>query len=217
MSPRAAWLLERYGFLSVFDYVDGKSDWMAFGLPVEGEEGPFAGDALVDVTTCGPDEPAAEVSRRLVETSTDRAVVVNDDGIVLGLAEQQVLTDAGPGPRVAAVMTLSPTTVRPSVPLSELGGDEPVLITDSDGRLLGTAPGRGSADVDHGDHEADDPELQRLQGAFLDVVSAVEEHFEGRDPTEAEVRSFLRDRLVAEGSSPEEAERFLEEMDGKSS
>ncbi|MDP9404293.1 MAG: rhodanese-like domain-containing protein [Actinomycetota bacterium] len=33
MSPRAAWRLEHLGFAQVYDYVAGKVDWMAAGLP----------------------------------------------------------------------------------------------------------------------------------------------------------------------------------------
>ena len=36
MSPRAAWRLESLGFGDVYDYVAGKVDWMAAGLPIEG-------------------------------------------------------------------------------------------------------------------------------------------------------------------------------------
>ena len=35
MSPRAAWRLEALGYPEVYDYVAGKSDWMAAGLPTE--------------------------------------------------------------------------------------------------------------------------------------------------------------------------------------
>ncbi len=37
MSPRAAWQLEALGFEHVYDYTEGKLDWIAHGLPVEGE------------------------------------------------------------------------------------------------------------------------------------------------------------------------------------
>ncbi len=36
MSPRAAWRLEATGFGPVYDYVAGKSDWLAADLPFEG-------------------------------------------------------------------------------------------------------------------------------------------------------------------------------------
>jgi hypothetical protein len=58
---------------------------------------------------------------------------------------------------------------------------------------------------------ADDrPEaMQRLQGEFLEVVFAVQEHFGGRDPSEEEIQAFLRQRMIDQGKSPEEADRFL--------
>lgn len=45
------------------------------------------------------------------------------------------------------------------------------------------------------------------------MADAVGDHFEGRDPSEAEVRSFLREQLVADGESPETADAFLQTMD----
>src|SRR5207249_889428 len=37
MSPRAAWRLESLGFTEVYEYSAGKSDWGAYGLPLEGK------------------------------------------------------------------------------------------------------------------------------------------------------------------------------------
>lgn len=53
------------------------------------------------------------------------------------------------------------------------------------------------------------PELQRLQAEFLDVLMAVQEHFGDRDPSDDEVRAFLRQRLIDQGRSPEDADEFL--------
>jgi len=55
MSPRAACRLETLGFEQVFDYVEGKADWLARGLPAEGEqadEGRAGHLARRDVATC---------------------------------------------------------------------------------------------------------------------------------------------------------------------
>lgn len=55
MSPRAAWRLEGLGFSPVYDYVPGKVDWFAAGLPKEGKlaEVPTVGEAArQDVPTC---------------------------------------------------------------------------------------------------------------------------------------------------------------------
>ena len=56
-------------------------------------------------------------------------------------------------------------------------------------------------------------EHQRLQAEMLSVVFAVQERFGDREPSEDEVRAFLRERLIEEGRSPEEADDFLAHMD----
>jgi len=169
---------------------------------VEGDDGPFAGDFVRDVTTAGPDEPASAVRDRLAQEESDRAVVTVADGIVLGLVERRALEDAGDAP-VAQVMTLSPTTVRPSVEYDTLveQGDEHVLVTTSDGRLVGMVEPEGRDD--EGGEGGD------LERSLLETVEAVDEHFGGRDVSEEEIRGFLRERLVAEGKTPEEADRFV--------
>ena len=178
---------------------------MGFGLPVEGDEGPFAGDALAEVTTCGPDERVGDVLRRVIDEDSEHAVVVNEHGVVLGLVEPSG-SEPSPDETAAAVMTLSPATVRPSVLLSSLPeGDSPAIVTNSEGKLMGvvkpaSTPGSPPS------------EMQQLQSTFLEIAHAVEEHFDG-DPSEEEVRSFLHDRLVAEGRTPEEAEAYLSAMD----
>lgn len=59
-------------------------------------------------------------------------------------------------------------------------------------------------------------EHQRLQSEFLSVVFAVQEHFGDREPSDEEVRGFLRQRLIEDGKSPEEADAFLARMDDSS-
>lgn len=179
---------------------------MAFGLPVEGDEGPFAGDALAQVTTCGPDEPVGDVLRRIIDEDSEWAVVVNEHGIVLGLVEPSGSEPSADG-TAATAMSLSPATVRPSVLLSSLReGDVPVIVTDSQGTLMGVVkPSSTPGSVPPSD-------MEQLQSTFLEIAHAVEEHFDG-DPSEEQVRSFLHDRLVAEGQTPEEAEAYLSAMD----
>lgn len=59
----------------------------------------------------------------------------------------------------------------------------------------------------------DRPErMKRLQAEALDVIFAVQEHFGDREASEEEMLAFLRQRLLDEGKSPEEADRFLEDM-----
>jgi rhodanese-related sulfurtransferase len=60
----------------------------------------------------------------------------------------------------------------------------------------------------------DRPEhLQRLEAEFLSVVSDLQAHFGDREASETEIRSFLRDRLISEGRSADEADEFLAQLD----
>jgi hypothetical protein len=105
-------------------------------------------------------------------------------------------------------MTLSPTTVRPSVLSSSLAdADSPVLVTDSEGRLMGEMKAHSASGSEV------ESEMDQLQGTFLEIAHTVEEHFEGEDPSEVQVRSFLYERLLTEGRTPEEAEAYLSAMD----
>jgi hypothetical protein len=59
MSPRAACRLDTVGFEHVCDDMPGKADWLARGLPREGEKAgePRAIDhARTDAVTCRPEE-----------------------------------------------------------------------------------------------------------------------------------------------------------------
>lgn len=108
---------------------------MAHGLPVEGERGPYVGSALVEVATCRPDEPAADVAAR---TSGDPVVAVTCDGMAVGSVDPDRLAGAGPDEKVMDVMEVVPDTLRPSVPLAD--ADERVagrLVTTPGGVLLG--------------------------------------------------------------------------------
>lgn len=175
---------------------------MAYGLPVEGEDGPFAGEFVAEVTAVGPDESVAGALGRLKTEGSDRAVVTVADGVVIGLVERRALEDADQATPVAAVMSLSPATFRPSVEYATLReqGDEHVLVTTPDGRLVGTV-----------EPDAADTGRQ-LERSLLETVEAVTDHFGDRDVSEDEIRSFLRERLIAEGKSPEEADRFFAAM-----
>jgi len=63
----------------------------------------------------------------------------------------------------------------------------------------------------------DRPEaMKRLQSEFLDVIFAAQEHFGDREASEEEMQAFLRQRLIEEGKTPEEADKFLADMDRSS-
>lgn len=61
----------------------------------------------------------------------------------------------------------------------------------------------------------DDDEMQRIHHQFIEIALAVQERFGvGVQPSEDEIRGFLRERLISEGRTSEEADKFLAEMDG---
>ena len=63
--------------------------------------------------------------------------------------------------------------------------------------------------------ELDSDEMQRFHHEFIEIALAVQERFGvGAQPSEEEIKGFLRERLIGEGRTPEEADKFLAEMDG---
>ncbi|MFP5252305.1 MAG: CBS domain-containing protein [Actinomycetes bacterium] len=141
MSPRAAWRLETLGF-DAYDYVAGKADWLAFGLPYEGDATLAGGHLTTDVATCSVDDRLADIAAQLEASRFGVLVVLNANGIVLGRLNRTAL-DADHDHPVTDLMREGPTTVRPSEelgPLLERMGNaevDAVLVTRSDGRLLG--------------------------------------------------------------------------------
>ena len=58
-------------------------------------------------------------------------------------------------------------------------------------------------------------EMQQLHNDFLSLALDVQERFGvGVEPSEEEMREFLRERLINEGRTPEEADAFLAQMGG---
>src|SRR2546422_11206238 len=88
MAPRAAARLELLGFTDVSHYKAGKLDWMAAGLPTEGENAtrPRAGTvARKDVPVCSVTDRVGDVRDRARAARWDAAVAVDPNGNVLGL------------------------------------------------------------------------------------------------------------------------------------
>jgi CBS domain-containing protein len=159
MSPRAAWRLEALGFAEIHDYVDGKLDWLAAGLPTEGTnaERPRAADvARTDAPTCRLDEQVERVRERVRAADWDACVVVNDERVVLGLLRQEELER--PEGRIEQVMRPGPSTFRPDVPIEEMADfmvahDLPTSpITSLDGRLIGVLRREDAVHVAHQQH-----------------------------------------------------------------
>jgi CBS domain-containing protein len=142
----------------VYDYVEGKVDWMAHGLTVEGEMGPFVGNALVDVPTCQPSDPVADVLARLEAAGQDRAVVVTGERCAVGSVDVKALRAAPGRSPVLEVMDLIPDSIRPHITLDKV--DERAaghLVTTPEGMLLGVVdPSALLGEHEHEHHQHHD-------------------------------------------------------------
>ena len=146
MSPRAAWRLESLGFSRVYDYLPGKADWFAAGLPRERTRAsiPRAGDvARRDEVTCRFGDRVGDVAERVRVAGQPWCLVLNDEDIVLGRLRGAAL-DADADALVEDVMESGPTTARPDVEVDALTerlrsrDASSIVIASSDGRLIGT-------------------------------------------------------------------------------
>ncbi len=92
--------------------------------------------------------------------------------------------------------------------------DGGMLAWAEDGLPVTTPGGRPGAVVE-GEPPLDDRpvEHQRLQAEFMSLLLDIQEHFGEREPSDEEIRGSLRQRLIDEGRSPEEADAFLARMD----
>lgn len=146
MSPRGAWRLEGLGFTEVYDYVPGKADWAASGLPIEGtlaESATIGKGARRDVPVCYLTEKVGTARERVRKTGQDRCVVVNEERVVLGLLREKELAAGRLEAAVEEVMRSGPATFRPDEPIEKIAkqmrerGASAVLVTTSNGRLVG--------------------------------------------------------------------------------
>ena len=117
MSPRAACRLQTLGFEPelVFDYVSGKADWLANGLPREGETSAvlYAGEAVdPDPPTCALDTPVADIRTTLSGSPYGFCLVVTAHRIVLGRVRAGALADSDPSASAEQVMEPGLSTVR---------------------------------------------------------------------------------------------------------
>jgi Mg/Co/Ni transporter MgtE len=131
----------------VYDYVGGKADWIAAGLPTV--RAPGADRRAIDAMDTDP--PIASVGQRARDAgrSDGRPVIVlNDAGVVLGRVSPERLAE-DPEAAVEDVMSPGPSTVRAHEPLSELlermrsRDVADVLVTTPEGRLLGVVRADG--------------------------------------------------------------------------
>ena len=95
MSPRAAWQLEAMGFNDVYDFVDGKIEWLSHGLPVEGKGPHYAvAGEVADrdaVLACRLGDQVGDVAHQLDTVRHDYCVVLNDQDIVLVYGHSLIL------------------------------------------------------------------------------------------------------------------------------
>jgi CBS domain-containing protein len=145
MSPRAACRLEALGFERVYDYVPGKADWLAHGLPTEGEQAsePRVGAvARNDVVTVGPEEPVGSFRADVEQSPYGFALVLAPSHTVLGRLREAVF-EGDPAATAGAVMEPGPSTIRPDTSVEDLRvrldsrGLKTAITTTPEGRLIG--------------------------------------------------------------------------------
>jgi CBS domain-containing protein len=129
----------------VHDYVNGKAEWLAYGLPSEGERaaekrvGSFAHD---DVVVCGPDERVGEVRERVEPSPYGFALVATESRVLLGRLRRAAL-EGDPSAIAGDVMEAGPSTVRPDQDPGELAEKlrskdlHTAVVSTPDGRLVG--------------------------------------------------------------------------------
>ena len=129
----------------VYDYVPGKADWFACGLPKEGRLASvrtIVDAARWEMPTCAPVEKIGVVRERVRKTGWDRCVVVNKEQVVLGLLREKELS-SDPKVPVEEAMRNGSATLRPNEPVGNMAKRmqdreaTAVLVTTSDGRLVG--------------------------------------------------------------------------------
>lgn len=145
MSPRAACRLETLGFRTVYDYVPGKSDWLARGLPTEGEKAALARAHLFasnEVVVAALDEPVEAFAERLATSPFPFALVTSREGVVLGRLPRSLIVRSA-GKTAGEAMEAGPSTVRADTDADDLRDRlerqnlQFAIVTTPEGRLVG--------------------------------------------------------------------------------
>jgi CBS domain-containing protein len=122
----------------------GKADWLARGLPREGDKGaePRAVDFVrPDAVTCRLGDRVGDIRERVDASPYGFAFVVGD-GVLLGRLAGPAL-DGDPDAAAESVMEPGPSTVRADTPPGRLrerlerGDLSTAVVSDPEGRLLG--------------------------------------------------------------------------------
>jgi CBS domain-containing protein len=144
MSPRAAVLLEAFGFNDVADYTNGKADWLARGLPMErADDTPAkAGDLAVQGPLLELEMAASDCASLIDHHDGNAGVVVGEGGVVLGLLTREAASSS-PDAVAEEIMELGPSTFRADedleTVLDHMDRNEVahVVISDPDGAVIG--------------------------------------------------------------------------------
>lgn len=124
----------------------GKAEWLANGLPREGENAtvPSAGElADPDPPTCALNTPVADVRAALEAGRYGFCLVLTDRRVVLGRVRRTALNDADGAATAETVMEPGPSTVRFDLRADELirrlteKDLKTAIVTSPDGVLFG--------------------------------------------------------------------------------
>jgi rhodanese-related sulfurtransferase/CBS domain-containing protein len=144
MSPRAAALLDSLGFERVYDYAPSKVDYLARGLPREGEKAAErrAADFLRDdVVRCGLGDSIENMRAEVEASRYGFALVLDESGVLLGRLRRAGLE--GDAETAEEAMEAGPSTIRADTSLEKLrerlegGGLNFASVTTPDGVLMG--------------------------------------------------------------------------------
>jgi rhodanese-related sulfurtransferase len=145
-APRAAWRLASIGYTQVFYYTGGKADWLANGLPVEGEQSDrttIADITDLDVPTCSRLDLMKDIRKKVNQEGWNTCIVVNDRLVVLGQLLEVDLEKADPDWTAEQAMKRDPVTCRldllPEQAAELINADNlaGLIVTFPDGKLFG--------------------------------------------------------------------------------
>jgi rhodanese-related sulfurtransferase/CBS domain-containing protein len=145
MSPRAAARLDSLGFERVYDYAPSKVDYLARGLPRDGEKAGErrAADLLRDdVVRCRLGDRVDRVRAEVDASHYGFGLVLDEDDVILGRLRRSALAGDG-GATAEEVMEPGPSTIRADSSVDELrerlegGGIKFAVVTTPDGVLMG--------------------------------------------------------------------------------
>jgi Mg/Co/Ni transporter MgtE len=134
--------------------VDGKADWLAHGLPREGETAriPYAGELVdPDPPSCSLSDNISVLRARIEDSRYGYCLVLGERRVVLGRVRRTALASAPEHASAEQLMEAGPSTVRPNTPVPELlerlakDDLETAIVTTPRGCLIGVFSGAQQA------------------------------------------------------------------------